>query len=152
MYITINNIIGEKTIDLSYPIHSSKEALEGSRSTEVAVITMLSNNIQYNILKPHTIIDDISLDNKKLTLSKTYAGRELLSILEGVTAFTQFVNDERVIKTNKLRGITEMALNLNELDNNNNIEDGTPSNVLLTYHVTANEDFTCFKPHTPQET
>ena len=43
-----------------------------------------------------------------------------------------------------------MALNLNELDNTNNLEDGRPSNALLTYHVTSDEDFTHFKPHTTQ--
>ena len=43
-----------------------------------------------------------------------------------------------------------MSLNLNELDNTDNLEDGRPSNSLLTYHVTSNEDFTHFEPHTPQ--
>ena len=43
-----------------------------------------------------------------------------------------------------------MIFNLNELDNTDNLEDGKPSNVLLTYHVTADEDFTCFEPHIPQ--
>ena len=62
-------------IDLSYPICSSKE---------IAVITMLSDNVQYEIAKPFTIINGISPGNKKLILSKTYAGRELLSILEGM--------------------------------------------------------------------
>ena len=71
-------------------------------------------------------------------------------MLEGMTAFTQFVNDEQVTKRNKLRGITEMVLNLNELDNSDNLKDGRPSNALLTYHVTADEDFTCFEPRTPQ--
>ena len=51
---------------------------------------------------------------------------------------------------NKLWGITEMILNLDELDNSDNLEDGRPSNSLLTYHVTSNEDFMCFEPHTPQ--
>ena len=64
--------------------------------------------------------------------------------------FTQFVSDDRVIKTNKLRGITEMILNLNKLDNTVNLEDGRFSNTLLTYHVTADEDFTCFEPKIPQ--
>ena len=141
MYITINDVIGEKTIDLSYPIHLRKG---------ITVITMLSDNVQYNILKPHTIIDSISPGKKKLILSKTYAGRELLSISEGMTAFTHFVNDERVTKMNKLRGITEMNLNLDKLDNSDNLEDGRSSNALLTYHVTSNKDFTCFEPHTPQ--
>ena len=71
---------------------------------------MFCDNIRYEIIKPCTIIDDIS-GNKKLIPSKTYAGRQLLSMLEGMVAFTQFVNDERVTKTNKLRGITEMILN-----------------------------------------
>ena len=35
MYITINDIIGEKRIDLSYPIHPRKDT---------AVISMLSDN------------------------------------------------------------------------------------------------------------
>ena len=54
MYIMINDIKGEKRIDLSYPIHSNKE---------VAVVRMLSNKVQYQILKPHTIMDPIS-DNQ----------------------------------------------------------------------------------------
>ena len=128
MYITINNIIGEKTIYLSYPIRSGKE---------VAVIAMFSANVQYEIIKPRTIIDSISPGNDKLILSKTYAGRELRSVLEGLVAFTHFVNDDRVIKTNKLGGITEIIFNLNELDNTDNLEDGRPSNALLIYHVTA---------------
>ena len=37
MYIMINDVKGEKTIDLSYPIHSKKE---------IAVIIMHSNNSQ----------------------------------------------------------------------------------------------------------
>ena len=132
----INNIKGEKRIDLSYPIHSGKE---------IAVISMISDDIQYNTLKPHTIIDNISGD-EKLILNRTYAGRELLSMLEGMIELTQFVNDDQVIKMHKLKGITEMILNLNELDNTDNLEDGRPSNALLTYHVTSNEDFTHFKP------
>ena len=140
MYITINDIIGEKTIDQSYPIRSSKA---------VAVINILSDNVQYKIAKPFTVMDPIS-DNIKLIPSKTYAGRELLSMLERMTAFDQFVNDERVIKKNKLRGITEMIFNLNELDNTDNLADGRPSNALLTYHVTADKDFMCFEPNIPQ--
>ena len=36
---------------------------------------------------------DISSD-KKLILSKTYAGRELLSVLGGMVRLNQFVNDD----------------------------------------------------------
>ena len=67
-----------------------------------------------------------------------------------MTAFTLFASDDRVIKMNKLKGITEMIFNLNELDNTDNLEDGRPSIVLLTYHVTDEEDFTCFIPNIPQ--
>ena len=70
MYITINDVKGEKRIDLSYPIRSSKE---------ITVIKVLSDNIQYNVIKSH-IVDYISPENGKLILSGTYAGRELISI------------------------------------------------------------------------
>ena len=126
MYITINDIKGEKRIDLSYPIYSSKE---------VAVIRMLSDNVQYQILKLRLVMDPIS-DTKKMIPSKTYAGRELLSIVEGMVELNQFVVDDQVIKKNELKGITVMILNLDELDNSDNFKDGRPSNELLTYHVT----------------
>ena len=48
MYITINDVIGEARIDLSYSIHSGKE---------VAVIRMLSDNVQYQILKLRLVMD-----------------------------------------------------------------------------------------------
>ena len=51
---------------------------------------------------------------------------------------------------NKLRGITEMSLDLNELDNSDNLKDGRPSNALLTYHGISDGDFTRFESHTPQ--
>ena len=71
-------------------------------------------------------------------------------MLEGVIEPTEIENDDRVTKINKLRRITEMIFNLNELDNSDNLEDGRPSNTLLTYHVTDHDkDFTCFKTHAP---
>ena len=68
--------------------------------------------------------------------SGTYAGRELLSIVEGMVELNQFVVNNQVIKKNKLKGITEMIINLNEIDNSDNLKDGRPSNELLTYHMT----------------
>ena len=62
----------------------------------------------------------------------------------------KFLVDDQVIKKNKLNGIMEITLNLDELDKSNNLKDGRPSNSLLTYHVTSNEDFMSFEPHTPQ--
>ena len=139
MYITINDIIGEKRIDLSYPIYPRKE---------ITVVSMLNDNVQYQILELRLVMDPIS-DTKKMIPSRTYAGRELLSMLEGMVELNKFLVDDQVIKKNKLKGITEITLNLDELNNSDNLEDGRPSNSLLTYHVTSNEDFTCFEPHTP---
>ena len=111
---------------------------------------MLSDNAQYKVTKSHSIFDYILPENEKLILSGTYAGRELISILGGMIELTQFVVDDRVFKMNKLRGIMEMILNLDELYNSNNLEDGHPSNSLLTYHVTSDGDFMHFEPHTAQ--
>ena len=152
MYIAINDIKGEKTIDLSYSIQnfdSSKEHL--ARSPEIAVIRMLSDNVKYEILKLRAVMDPIS-NTKKMIPSGTYAGRELLSIVEGMVELNQFVADDQVIKKNKLKGITEMIINLDELNNSDNLEDGHPSNTLLTYHMTDDKDFTHFKPQTPNPT
>ena len=92
MYITINDIKGEKRIDLSYPIHPRKE---------ITVIIMLSDNIQYNILKLRSVMDPIS-DIKKMIPSRTYAGRELLSMLEGMVELNEFLVDDQVTKMNNL--------------------------------------------------
>ena len=81
MYITINNIKGEKRIDLSYSIQNFDS------DKVIAVIRMLSNNVKYEILKLHTVMDPIS-DTKEMIPSGTYAGRELLSMLEGTLNLT----------------------------------------------------------------
>ena len=92
-----------------------------------------------------SVMDPIS-DTKKMIPSGTYVGRELLSIVERMVELSQFVADDQVIKKNQLKGITEMIINLDELNNSNNLEDGKPSNSLLTYHVTNDKNFTCFEP------
>ena len=118
MYITINNIKGESRIDLSYSIQNFDS------NKEIAVIRMLSDNVQYDILKLHEAMDPIS---------------DMIEI------------DDQVTKTNKLKGITEMIINLDELNNSDSLKDGRPSNKLLTYYVTSNEDFRRFEPQkTPQ--
>ena len=71
-------------------------------------------------------------------------------MLEGIVEFNQFEVDDQVTKTNKLKGITEITLNLDELNNSDNLKDGRPSNELLIYHVTDDKDFTHFEPQTPQ--
>ena len=71
-------------------------------------------------------------------------------MLEGIIELNQFEVDDQVTKTNKLKGITEITLNLDELNNSDNLKDGRPSNSLLTYHVTDDKDFTRFEPQSPQ--
>ena len=110
---------------------------------------MLSNNVEYEILKVCSVMDHIS-DTKKMIPNGTYAGRQLLSMLEGMIELNQFEADDKVTKKNKLKGITEITFNLDELNNSDNLKDGKPSNELFTYHVTSNEDFTRFEPDIPQ--
>ena len=141
MYITINNVKGEKRIDLSYSIQNFDSG------KEIAVIRMLSDNVKCKILKLREVMDPIS-DTKKMIPNGTYAGRELLSIVEGIVELALFEVDDQVIKTNKLKGITEITINLDELSNSDNLRDGRPSNELLTYHVTDDKDFTHWNPKT----
>ena len=143
MYITINYITGEKRIDLSYSIQNFDSG------KEIAVIRMLSDNVKYEILKLRAVIDPIS-DTKKTIPSGIYAGRQLLSIVEGIVELNQFEIDDQVTKTNKLKGITEITLNLDELNNSVNLKDGRPNNTLFTYHVTDDKDFMHFEPQNPQ--
>ena len=143
MYITINNIKGEKRIDLSYSIQNFDS------NKEIAVIRMLSDNVKYETLKLRSVMDPIS-DAKKTIPRGTYAGRQLLSIVEGIVELNQFEVDDQVTKTNNLKGITEITLNLDELNNSDNLKDGRPSNSLFTYYVTSNEDFVCFDLQNPQ--
>ena len=112
-------------------------------------IRMLSDNVKYEILKLPAVMDPFS-DTEKMIPSRTYAGRELVFIIEGLVELNQSVVDDQVIKKNKLKGITEMIINLDELNNSDNLEDGHPTNTLFTYHVTEDKDFTNFEPQTPQ--
>ena len=108
---------------------------------------MLGDNVQYQVLKLHEVMDPIS-NTKKTIPSGT--GRQLLSIVEEIIELNQFEVDDQVTKMNKLNGITEITVNLDELNNSINLKDGRPSNKLLTYYVPSNEDFTRFEPQNPQ--
>ena len=142
MYITINEIKGEKTIDLSYPIRNF-----GS-SKEIAVIRMLSENTQYEMTKPLKL--ELVDGSEKEVLSKTCMSRELNAFVEGKHIISDLDNDPQIIKTNKLAKVTNVIFKLDELDNTNNLEDGKPSNTLFTYYMPGSEEFTRFEPKTPQ--
>ena len=113
MYITINDIKGEKTFDLSYPIYPRKE---------IAVIAMISDNTQYEIKEPL----DLKLmgNNEKWIPNGTYTMRELSIFVERIMILTNLDKDSWVIKMEKFPRITNMIFNLDELDNSNNPEDG----------------------------
>ena len=142
MYITINDVIGEKTFDLSYPIPNF-----GS-SKEIAVISMLSENTQYEMTKPLKL--KLVDGSEKEVLSKTYMSRELNAFVEGKHIISDLDNDPQIIKTNKLAKVTNMSLKLDELDNSNNLENGRCSNTLFMYYMFGSENFTHFEPQTPQ--
>ena len=145
MYVTINDVIGEKTIDLSHSIRNFD-----SRK-EVAVISMFSANLRYEIAEPgYTGYESGPTQLRKKIPSGVYVRSEIVRFLGGEVELNQFVKDDQVTTRHKLSGITEMNFILNELDNTDNLENGRPSNTLLTYHVTHSEDFTSYEPHSPQ--
>ena len=69
MYITINDIIGEARIDLSYPI----------KGKDIAVVSMFSNNVQYWL---QGSIEVLLKTGKKIVLNKgVYTDKELNSLI-----------------------------------------------------------------------
>ena len=134
MYITINDVIGEKTIDLSYPIHSTP-----GRGKEIAVVSMHISNSQILL---HGSIEVLSITGRKIVLNKgVYTDKELNSLI-GMELKSQMLDSRNdILRTNKLVNGTKISITLNELDNSDNLEDGTPSNTLFTYFVTSPEYF-----------
>ena len=98
MYITINDIIGNKTIDLSYSIRNF------GFSKEIAVMSMLSKNTLYEMTKPLKLrlVDS----SEKEVLSKTYTSRELNAFVEHKHINTDLDINPQIIKTNKLAKVT----------------------------------------------
>ena len=139
MYITINDIKSEKTIDLSYPIHPRKE---------IAVVSVHISNSQILL---HRSIEFLLKTGKKIVLNKgVYMDKELNSLIgmELKSQMLDFRND--IQRTNKLVNGTKITISLNELNNSDNLEDGRPSNTLFTYFVTSLGYFTHFEPQSPQ--
>ena len=143
MYITINDIKGEKTIDLSYLIHST-----AGRGKEIAVDSMHISNSQILL---HRSIEVLSITGKKIVLNKgVYTNKELNSLI-GTELKSQMLDSRRDIqRTSKLVNDTKITISLNKLDNSDNLEDGKPSNTLFMYFVTSPEYFTHFEPQSPQ--
>ena len=146
MYITINEVIGRKKIDLSYSIHSTTR--RGKARKEIAVVSMHISNSQILL---HGYIEVLLKTGKKIVLNKgVYMDKELNSLI-GMELKSQMLDSRNdVLRTNKLERITKMIISLNEIDNSDNLEDGRPSNVLFTYYVTSYERYTLFEPQTPR--
>ena len=129
MYITINDIIGEKTIDLSYPNRNF------GHSKEIAVVSLFGKNVQYWVTG-----DNLEFElktGKKVSLLKgTMYRDEELNAMIGLEYKSTMLHNNYATKKNKLGDVTEMVISLNELDNSNNLEDGRPSSTLFTYYVT----------------
>ena len=93
MYITINDIIGEKTIDLSYPICSGKK---------IAVISMFSNNVQDLLKEPMKLVLKMGED---VELKKgVYTDKELNAII-GSEMKSRMDSRDYILRTNKLECI-----------------------------------------------
>ena len=89
MYITINDVKGEKMIDLSYPIHSKKE---------IAVVSMHISNSQILL---HRSIKLLVKMGKKIVLNKgVYMDKELNSII-GTELKSQMLDSRNDIQRTK---------------------------------------------------
>ena len=135
----INDVKGEKMIDLSYPIYPEKE---------IAVVSMFSNNSEILLQKSMEVL---LYTGKKIVLNEgVYTDKELDSQIGTELTSQMLDSHDDVLRTNKLKEITKVAISLNELDSSDNLEDGRPSNTLFTYYVTSPERYTRFEPRNPQ--
>ena len=113
MCITVNDVIGEKRIDLAYPI----------KRKEVAVVIMVSDNVQYLLKEPVKVLLKMG---KNVELSKgVYMDKELDELIGFEKVWIS--HSEYALRVNKLEHVTEMTIDLDELDNTDNFKDGRPA-------------------------
>ena len=92
MYIKINDVIGEKTIDLSYPIYPKKE---------IAVVSMHSNNSQILLQKSMEVL---LYTGKKIVLNEgVYTDKELDSLIGKELKSQMQDSHDDILRTNKLK-------------------------------------------------
>ena len=130
----INDIKGEKTIDLSYPIWNF------GPSKEIAVVSLFSKNVQYWVTGDNLKFE-LKTGKKALLLKGTMYTDEEVNAMIGLEYKSTMLHNNYPTKKNKLGDITEMVISLNELDN---------SDTLFTYYVIDPKDFMNFGPVTPQ--
>ena len=142
MYITITDVVGEKRIDLAYLIWNLDSSME------VAIVSMFSDNVQYQINELLKVL--LIMNKERQLLEGVFTGRELHASIGREVITTPLDADDNVIKANKLACVKEMVFSLDKLDNIDTLEDGRLNNILLRYHVIGSEEFMCFEPVTPQ--
>ena len=130
MYNMINDIKGEKRIDLPYPIYSEKE---------IAVVSMLSNNAQILLQRS---IEVLLYTSKKIVLNKgVYMDKEL-DLLIGMELKLQMLDSrDDILRTSKLVNGTKITISLNEPDNSDNLKDGVNAAILLQQSSLEHKNF-----------
>ena len=101
MYITITDIVSEKRIHLAYLIWGKDQG------NEVAVISMFSDNVQYQILKPLNIM--LITNEEKLLLKGKFMGRELSAFVGRKVITSSLDTNGNVVKMDKLAHVTEVV-------------------------------------------
>ena len=103
----INDIKGEKMIDLSYPLYSN-----AGWGKEIAVVSMHISNSQILL---HRSIEVLSVTGKKIVLNKgVYTDKELNSLI-GTELKSQMLDSRNDIqRTNKLVNGTKLSFSLNK--------------------------------------
>ena len=105
--ITINDVIGEKMIDLFYPIQKFDSC------KEVAAVSMFRDNIQFEMTEPLNLklIDG----SEKQILNGSYTRREIDVIVGRKQIHVDLSKGFRIIKMNKLAKVIDMIFNLNSI-------------------------------------
>ena len=94
MYITINDIIGEARIDLSYPIKGK------DGSVVITVVSMFRDNVQYWL---QGSIEVLLKTGKKIVRNKVVCTNKELNALTGLELRSLMLDSrEDVLRTNRL--------------------------------------------------
>ena len=112
MSVTIDNIIGEKAIDLDYL----------SWGKEVSVVSMFSDSILYEFREPWMI--ELESRNKRVTVG-TYRRSELIEFVEGEIKLTQFDDNPENLENKRISN-TLLTYHVIAFDDFTQLEPYTP--------------------------
>ena len=147
MYIEIEEVNGEKTINLPFPIDNTDQ------SKKVAVVSLFSENIRYIFKTDRMTLSHIYDEDmfKEVIITKgSYSSRELRKKI-GFPFTEPILSDKNIQRQNKMLSLTEMNFTLNEINNTETIINENVSNTLYTYHITNwTDEVTFFEPKNPQ--